>query len=553
MKSITTTFLFLKNYLKLNLLSNVMLFLIFSLSAVGNAQTYDYEEVIMQDQGENDSNFGPSDGIPVHVAHYFPSDYLQQYQGMLLHQVEFYIFATPVSLEVKVWGEGTPTSPGPLLFSQVVPATDIYKEWVQVDLDIPIELVGQDLWIGYEVENEPYTGCIGTDAGPANTGFGDWYSVDGVNWIAFSEVNTWFQRSWNIKGHLKAPIIYQRDVAVTNIINPNSAANLSAEEEITIQIKNYGFETQTSIPYTVNWPGQQYDGVYIGSLATEEIVEVTLPVTTDLSEYGIYAFEACTNLPGDELPELDCASKEVVNRVPELCNDNLYLFGCDMDRISYWSLANINLPEIECPSNGSAYLDFRNEVHEFIAGETYELSVKSTFIDHHFAVWIDYSDNLEFSPDELVLADGYCEVADTEYTFNITIPEDAPEGDFVMRMRSQWNAPVVDPCETYEMGLAIDFTANVVNPLAIQDFDQNNIRIYPNPFTEQIKIDLPENLKDGYTFTVMDLSGRTIYSRKQTSASGNSFEWDGSALSNGIYLVSLRNESFYITKKIIKN
>lgn len=319
------------------------LLLVFSLLCMSPAiwsQEYGYEETIRQDTGLRDGNFGPFQGAPVNVAHYFPSEFLEPYEGMLLHQIEFYIFAKPVYLEARVYGQGTENSPGSLLFSKIIPVENIDQEWVVVNLDIPIEISGEDIWIGYEVENEYATGCIGTDTGPANTGYGDWYSDDGENWYSFSTESPWLDKNWNIAGHLKAPVIHDHDVAVTSIIEPHSAANLSEEENIIIQIKNYGFETQSTIPYSVSWDDNLYEGVYEGALETEQSVDVTLPVTADLSEYGIYTFEACTNLPGDERTDLDCKVKEVENRVPELCTDNLYVYGCDFHRLNYWKLSN---------------------------------------------------------------------------------------------------------------------------------------------------------------------------------------------------------------------
>jgi hypothetical protein len=53
------------------------------------------------------------------------------------------------------------------------------------------------------------------------------------------------------------------------------------------------------------------------------------------------------------------------------------------------------------------------------------------------------------------LNDAVCAVAGTVYTFNITIPPDAPAGTFAMRARTNWTAPVTDPCDTYNMAIVL--------------------------------------------------------------------------------------------------
>lgn len=511
------------------------LFIFFlSFGIFSSAQSYGYEEVIRQDTGENSSNFGPLSGDPVHVAHYFPASFLEDYQGMSLHQVEVFIFDTPQSLEIKIYGEGTETSPGELIYSKVVPVDDIYSEWVTIDLDEELIIGTEDLWIGYRVQGFYSVGNIGSDTGPANPGFGDWYSEDGENWYSFTTQNTWYNQNWNISGILKAPVVDENDVAVRSIIQPNSAANLGENEPITIEIKNYGSETQTSIPYTVTWDGQEYNGVYEGELASEQSVEVLLDVTADLSEYGIYTFEACTNLPGDQRTDLDCAEKEVENRVPSLCIDDLYAVGCDMDRIGSWNFANISLTDIQCPEDGSAYQDFRSEVHNLVAGETYTLTVSSTYINHYFAVWIDSNNNLEFTESELLIGDGFCEEADTEYTFEITIPEDFAVGEHVMRLRSGYGLPVEDACELISFGMTIDFTANIEGMMSTVELQKADFAVYPNPAKNEINIEATNNIKE---ISISDLSGRTLHHR--TSLNENNLKLNVQNFPAGIYILRI--------------
>lgn len=83
--------------------------------------------------------------------------------------------------------------------------------------------------------------------------------------------------------------------------------------------------------------------------------------------------------------------------------------------------------------------------------------------------------------------------------------------------------------------------------LGIEDIVESNFVVYPNPFTDQLNITLPENVS--YTFKVTDLLGRTVYSIIQSE---KSFSWNSSFLSEGVYILSIENIGNATTKKVIK-
>lgn len=103
------------------------------------------------------------------------------------------------------------------------------------------------------------------------------------------------------------------DVGISSILQPASGVIFTDEEPITIRIKNYGAETQTSIPFVVNWSGptgtETVEGIYEGSLAYNQTTDVTLEETVDLTVSGFYTFEACTLLEDDQNSVNDCKTK----------------------------------------------------------------------------------------------------------------------------------------------------------------------------------------------------------------------------------------------------
>jgi hypothetical protein len=259
-----------------------------------------------------------------------------------------------------------------------------------------------------------------------------------------------------------------KDVGVQAILAPNTGVNLTGAEEVKFITMNYGTEDQSNIPWTVTMTGQgtaSFNGTYAGPLAAGATAEITAG-TANLSAYGTYNFQACTNLTGDENAANNCKTKAVENKEPSLCIDNLYSTGCYSygDGLLSWQLANINM-DIPCLNANDWYHDYRDMVHEVEAGQTYVLTVTAGYTDTYFDVWIDFNNDLVLNnSDELILNDAVCATANTPYTFNITIPMNAPRGTHVMRFRTNWSSPVTDPCATYNYGNAADFVATLGTP-----------------------------------------------------------------------------------------
>lgn len=103
------------------------------------------------------------------------------------------------------------------------------------------------------------------------------------------------------------------DVGIWSIVEPASGVYLGTEEPVTIKIRNYGIENQTEIPWEVTWSGPTgsgtFSGTWTGNLIAGEDLIYTLAETMDMSVFGDYEFEACTQLPDDENTDNDCKTK----------------------------------------------------------------------------------------------------------------------------------------------------------------------------------------------------------------------------------------------------
>ena len=117
------------------------------------------------------------------------------------------------------------------------------------------------------------------------------------------------------------------DVGISAIDSPNSGANLSNAETVTLTITNFGNVAQTDIMWDVLWDGSgngSLSGTFAGPLAADESVSFDAG-TADLSIVGSYSFTACTYLDGDEDATNDCAEKTVIHTEPTF-DDELTLF-----------------------------------------------------------------------------------------------------------------------------------------------------------------------------------------------------------------------------------
>lgn len=100
---------------------------------------------------------------------------------------------------------------------------------------------------------------------------------------------------------------------------------------------------------------------------------------------------------------------------------------------------------------------------------------------------------------------------------------------------------------TQEQVLSPAFKIN--NTMHIQEVIRENFLVYPNPFTHQLNIVLPEDLNGSYTFSVTDMTGKRVYSNVQNS---KSFSWNAASLPKGVYIISIESDGKIIGNKVIK-
>lgn len=198
-------------------------------------------------------------------------------------------------------------------------------------------------------------------------------------------------------------------------------------------------------------------------------------------------------------------------------------------------ITNVKFANIANPSTGSAgYEDFTSIVGNVKKEESYlmTVSVAPAYTGDQVVVWIDENGDGDFSVSEktiLTLALGSA-------TGNITISPTAVTGSTRMRIRLHYNNPaiVVTACGTTTYGQVEDYTVNIAEPiLAASETSKSAYSVYPNPFTDVLKI---SDVKGVKSISISDVSGRLVKTVKATA------EIQVSELKTGLYIVNLHME-----------
>ncbi|WP_111683992.1 M14 family zinc carboxypeptidase [Winogradskyella tangerina] len=178
------------------------------------------------------------------------------------------------------------------------------------------------------------------------------------------------------------------------------------------------------------------------------------------------------------------------------------------------------------------------------------------------SAWIDYSQDGIFTNDEKILEAGaFINPQTVSNTFDI--PNTAKTGNTVMRVIMKYynNANEgtfqTDPCETFTYGEVEDYTVNISEQtLGIEELALNDIKIFPNPFTNDVEIKIPSSLL-GHEFSIdiYDSLSRLVYSESIETLSNDILKLSNlNAFNNGTYLLQLRDvtSNQTIVKQLIK-
>jgi subtilisin family serine protease len=142
------------------------------------------------------------------------------------------------------------------------------------------------------------------------------------------------------------------------------------------------------------------------------------------------------------------------------CTEGLYGSGClDGDGIEDFFFNDIYHPESGCSPDG--YGDFTYMSTTLTCGEYYYVEISSVYGSNFLNIWIDFNDNYEFEPEELILENELIDNGGELYYFDVNLPWDCQPGEHIMRVRAVYGEPFDDPCAWYEWGEVQDYTVYI--------------------------------------------------------------------------------------------
>lgn len=147
-----------------------------------------------------------------------------------------------------------------------------------------------------------------------------------------------------------------------------------------------------------------------------------------------------------------------------------------------------------------------------------------------------FTRNLSNGSQKIVLADGFGNTIDSvEYFDAMPWPISADGSGSYLQLIST----------DLDNNLASSWVASS-NTLSATTFDENRLSIYPNPVTHFLIIHSDKPMSG---IKIFDISGKLIYDLKQKS---EIIKTDWSKYSNGVYFISIYDESGFVVKKLIK-
>lgn len=132
----------------------------------------------------------------------FPASTMADHVGKKLTEVQVFVGNVPQSCHIKIYAAADPSTPGPKLYDGNVLSTMTAGEWNKFKITPGIDITGEDIWIGVEIQHAVNQQSIGCDSGPRKTN-ADWlYSESDQSWRTYQE-RTGESVNWNIRAYVE--------------------------------------------------------------------------------------------------------------------------------------------------------------------------------------------------------------------------------------------------------------------------------------------------------------------------------------------------------------
>jgi hypothetical protein len=342
------------------------------------------------------------------------------------------------------------------------------------------------------------------------------------------------------------------DLGVTAITSPSSGTGLTAAENVSISITNFGSETQTAVPvyYTVNGSGL-VQATYNGSIASGATVGYTFPTPADLSALGTYSIVAGTEAVGDGDTSNDDFTKSVTNNN---CQPESDCAGFN-DGVTQLQMADQDIQPV-CGTTPEGYSYEPEIIFNFVlTNNPFVSSLEMGYDDSDFAIWIDFNDDYTFQTSERI-ASGAVPDADTNFPFTVdlTTLTGVTQGMHLMRVRGTDGNNVNQPCADMNYGRTNDYTANVTGVTGIGSdlANDENLSIRPLPGAQFLLTYTTAPSTEKLPVSIYDAKGQLLaYYTLANNGGVYTHTLDMSHTSAGVYMVKVGSGKLNVMKRIV--
>jgi hypothetical protein len=173
-----------------------------------------------------------------------------------------------------------------------------------------------------------------------------------------------------------------------------------------------------------------------------------------------------------------------------------------------------------------------------------------------FRIFIDFNMDGDFD-DAGELAFDPAWASDAPVSGQITPPDFSAPGLTRMRVMMKYkgsNYPPPQPCETFDFGQVEDYCVELAFPVNSVDFPSHNegqMRIFPQPTSDKVWLELPDETRGVWEIRVWNASGRQVFVSEKSAESGRFFlsikNWP-----TGSYIVQARQSGRVFWGKVLK-
>ncbi|MCU4174840.1 M6 family metalloprotease domain-containing protein [Carboxylicivirga sp. N1Y90] len=242
----------------------------------------------------------------------------------------------------------------------------------------------------------------------------------------------------------------------------------------------------------------------------------------------------------------------LINLISTTSVDLGHCQGQSADNLGGDYIDNVMINGLSYNSGSSLYSDFKYKDISIVSNELSITVEIANAYDDIICGWIDWDNSTSFDENERIEFDL---VSSTKGRATIDIPT-GTSGEFVLRVRNQWSEKTPTPCGSDVTGEVEDYLLNVTyvaTSSPVIEKDGVELKLYPNPTTNLLNVELSVGQTTEFIITVVDITGRTVNTLKRDVHSGSSpIQLDFSEYAKGMYFVKVANEQFSTVKSVIK-